>query len=147
MSPIFYSFLSITYQYPYFSLSAISVDKTHALLKATIYRLPKDINPSINHIISISYHGNFVKCSFYGTIIYQLWNLLVLSESQKLYQRWLKFNTLFSFSKAESMKSLTPSVNIDAMTLKFDMKHPWTQSLRFRKNQVGGPCKGQVLAV
>ena len=30
------------------------------------------------------------------------------------------------------------TVNVDARTLKFGMKHPWTQSLRFRKNKLGG---------
>ena len=28
------------------------------------------------------------------------------------------------------------TVNVDARSLKFGMKHPWTQSLRFRENQI-----------
>ena len=35
-----------------------------------------------------------------------------------------------------SGRKLKISVNIDARTLKFCMSHPWTQSLRFRENQI-----------
>ena len=35
-----------------------------------------------------------------------------------------------------SGRKLEKSVNIDARTLKFCMSHPWTQSLRFRENQI-----------
>ena len=35
-----------------------------------------------------------------------------------------------------SGRKLEISVNIDARTLKFCMSHPWTKSLRFRKNQI-----------
>ena len=35
-----------------------------------------------------------------------------------------------------SKRKLEKSVNIDARTLKFCMNHPWTQSLRFRENQI-----------
>ena len=37
------------------------------------------------------------------------------------------------------------SVNIDARTLKFGMKHPWTQSLRYRENQIS--CMSASLLV
>ena len=35
-----------------------------------------------------------------------------------------------------SSRKLEISVNIDARTLKFCMRHPWTHSLRFRENQI-----------
>ena len=35
-----------------------------------------------------------------------------------------------------SSRKLEISINIDAMILKFCMRHPWIQSLRFRKNQI-----------
>ena len=38
-------------------------------------------------------------------------------------------------------------VNIDAGTLKFGMKPPCMQSLRFRKNQLGGPCEDYLLVI
>merc|ERR1712081_122645 len=40
------------------------------------------------------------------------------------------------FSLRYSGRKLEKSVNIDARTLKFCMSHPWTQSLRFRENQI-----------
>ena len=39
-------------------------------------------------------------------------------------------------SLCPSGRKLEISVNIDARTLKFCMSHPWTKSLRFRKNQI-----------
>ena len=41
-----------------------------------------------------------------------------------------------SYSLSHSGRKLEKSVNIDARTLKFCMSHPWTQSLRFRENQI-----------
>ena len=41
-----------------------------------------------------------------------------------------------SFFLSFSGRKLEKSVNIDARTLKFCMNHPWTQSLRFRENQI-----------
>ena len=41
-----------------------------------------------------------------------------------------------SFFLTHSGRKLKISVNIDARTLKFCMRHPWTQSLRFRENQI-----------
>ena len=41
-----------------------------------------------------------------------------------------------SFFLPHSGRKLEKSVNIDARTLKFYMSHPWTQSLRFRENQI-----------
>ena len=35
-----------------------------------------------------------------------------------------------------SRRKLKKSVNVDARTLQFCMSHPWTQSLRFRENQI-----------
>ena len=43
---------------------------------------------------------------------------------------------LLTFSLSFSERKLEKSVNIDARTLKFCMNHPWTQSLRFRENQI-----------
>merc|ERR1712112_759699 len=40
------------------------------------------------------------------------------------------------FSLPFSGRKLEKYVNIDARTLKFCMSPPWTQSLRFRKNQI-----------
>ena len=45
-----------------------------------------------------------------------------------------------------SERKLKISVIIDARTLKFCMKHPWTQLLRFKKNQFERPCVDHVLA-
>ena len=39
-------------------------------------------------------------------------------------------------SLCPSGRKLEISVNIDARTLKFCMRHPWTHSLRFRENQI-----------
>merc|ERR1712112_653635 len=39
-------------------------------------------------------------------------------------------------SLCPSGRKLEISVNIDERTLKFCMSHPWTKSLRFRKNQI-----------
>merc|ERR1712081_106168 len=36
----------------------------------------------------------------------------------------------------DSGRKLEKSLNFDARTLKFCMNHPWTQSLRFRENQI-----------
>ena len=44
----------------------------------------------------------------------------------------------------DSGRKLEKSLNFDARTLKFGMKHPWTHSLRFRKNHLGGPCEEHV---
>ena len=41
-----------------------------------------------------------------------------------------------SFSLSFSGRKLEKSLNFDARTLKFCMRHPWTQSLRFRENQI-----------
>ena len=41
-----------------------------------------------------------------------------------------------SGSLAVSGRKLEISVNIDARTLKFCMRHPWTHSLRFGENQI-----------
>ena len=41
-----------------------------------------------------------------------------------------------SFSLPFSRGKLEISVNINARTLKLCMRHPWTQSLRFRENQI-----------
>ena len=40
------------------------------------------------------------------------------------------------FSLPFSGRKLEKSLNFDARTLKFCMRHPWTQSLRFRENQI-----------
>ena len=39
------------------------------------------------------------------------------------------------------------TVNVDSRTLKLGMKHPWTQSLRFKKNKLGGSCGDHVGAI
>ena len=36
----------------------------------------------------------------------------------------------------DSGRKLERSLNFDARTLKFCMRNPWTQSLRFRENQI-----------
>ena len=41
-----------------------------------------------------------------------------------------------SFFLPHSGRKLEKSLNFDARTLKFCMRHPWTQSLRFRENQI-----------
>ena len=41
-----------------------------------------------------------------------------------------------SFSLSPSERKLEKLLNFDATTLKFCMRHPWTQSLRFRENQI-----------
>ena len=52
------------------------------------------------------------------------------------------------FSSAFALwNKLEISVNIDARILKFGMEHPLTESLRFRKNQLGGPCGAHVWAI
>ena len=39
------------------------------------------------------------------------------------------------------------AVNVDARTMKFGMKHPWAQSLIFRKNNLGETCWDHVGAI
>merc|ERR1712239_39206 len=49
----------------------------------------------------------------------------------------LHFLSFFlSFSLPFSRRKLEKSLNFDATTLKFCMRHPWTQSFRFRENQI-----------
>ena len=57
------------------------------------------------------------------------------------------FTTSLPYSLSPSGRKLEISVNIVARTLKFYIEYPWTESVRFRTNQLGGPCGAHVSAI
>ena len=59
-----------------------------------------------------------------------------LWANAELYILGPSLTNLLTYFLSPSGRKLEKSVNIDARTLKFCMNHPWTQSLRFRENQI-----------
>ena len=59
-----------------------------------------------------------------------------LWANAELYILVLSLTPSLSVSLPVSGRNLEISVNIDARTLKFCMRHPWTHSFRFRGNQI-----------
>ena len=59
-----------------------------------------------------------------------------LWANAELYILVPSLTNLLTYFLSPSGRKLEKSVNIDARTLKFCMSHPWTQSLRFRENQI-----------
>ena len=113
------------FQYFWYHFSSIHVSHVSSWVSATgshVLRLFFDEKTFYNQ-------NSFIDCSAFA-----LWanaELYILGPSLTP-----SLSPFLPFSLPHSGRKLKISANIDARTLKFCMRHPWTHSLRFGENQI-----------